>query len=79
MKFSDIFKDSNDVNEKNVVGFSSFAIMVVFALVDMLTGIFGKELILQDYIYNSFLFITLGSFGISEIGKVFGKKEKEIK
>ena len=79
MKFSDIFKDNNDVNEKNVVGFSSFAIMVVFALVDMLTGIFGKELILQDYIYNSFLFITLGSFGISEIGKVFGKKEKEIK
>jgi len=79
MKFSDIFKDSNDVNEKNVVGFSSFAIMVVFALVDMLTGIFGKELILQEYIYNSFLFITLGSFGISEIGKVFGKNKKEIK
>ena len=79
MKFSDIFKDSNEVNEKNIVGFSSFAIMVVFALVDIFTGIFGKELILQEYIYNSFLFITLGSFGISEIGKVMSKKKKEEK
>lgn len=77
MKFSDIFKDSNEVNEKNIVGFLSFALMVVFALVDICTGIFGKELILQEYIYNSFLFITLGSFGISEIGKVIGKKKKE--
>ncbi len=79
MKFSDIFKDSNEVNEKNIVGFSSFAVMVIFALVDIFTGIFGKELILQEYIYNSFLFITLGSFGISEIGKVMSKKKKEEK
>ena len=79
MKFSDIFKDSNEINEKNIVGFSSFAIMVIFALVDIFTGIFGKELILQEYIYNSFLFITLGSFGISEIGKVMSKKKKEEK
>lgn len=77
MKFSDIFKDSNEVNEKNIVGFLSFALMVIFALVDICTGIFGKELILQEYIYNSFLFITLGSFGISEIGKVIDKKKKE--
>ena len=77
MKFSDIFKDSNEVNEKNIVGFLSFALMVIFALVDICTGIFGKELILQEYIYNSFLFITLGSFGISEIGKVINKKKKE--
>ena len=76
MKFIDIFKDSNDVNEKNIVGFSSFAIMVIFALVDICTGVFGKELILQEYIYNSFLFIALGSFGISEIGKVLNKDKK---
>ncbi len=77
MKFGDIFKDSNDVNEKNIVGFSSFAIMVVFALVDILTGVFGKELAIQEYIYNSFLLVTLGSFGISEIGKVLNKSKKE--
>jgi hypothetical protein len=28
----DMFKDSNDINEKNVVGFASFAVMVLFAL-----------------------------------------------
>jgi len=77
MGFNDIFKDSNDINEKNVVGFSSFAMMALFALVDIVTGIWGKELVISEYIYNSFLFITLGSFGISEVGKVFGKKNKE--
>ena len=79
MKFSSIFKDSNDVNEKNVVGFGAFAMMVVFALVDILTGVFGKELTIQEYIYNSFVLITLGSFGISEIGKVLKSKKIEEK
>ena len=27
MAFKDMFKDNNDINEKNVVGFSSFAVM----------------------------------------------------
>lgn len=76
MAFSDIFKDSNDINEKNVVGFASFAMMAIFAIVDIVTGIWGKELVISEYIYNSFLIITLGSFGISEFGKVWSKKNK---
>ena len=32
MSFRDIFKDSNDINEKTVVGFASFAIMTIFAI-----------------------------------------------
>lgn len=76
MAFRDIFKDSNDINEKNVVGFASFAMMCLFALVDIGTGIFGKELTISEYIYNSFLIITLGTFGISEVGKMFGKDKK---
>ena len=79
MAFKDIFKDSNDINEKSVVGFSSFIVMIIFALVDMITGVYGKEIIIQDYIYNSFVIITLGSFGISEVGKIFGKKNNEDK
>jgi hypothetical protein len=31
MAFKDIFKDDNDINEKSIVGFASFAIMVLFA------------------------------------------------
>ena len=77
MAFRDIFKDSNDINEKSVVGFSAFAMMVIFALVDIITGIYGKELTVQEYIYNSFVIITLGSFGIAEIGKIWGKKNKD--
>lgn len=72
----DIFKDSNDINEKSVVGFLSFAVMVVFAIVDLITGLYGKDLKINDNIYNSFVLITLGSFGISEIGKFFKKKDE---
>ena len=79
MAFKDFFKDSNDINEKSVVGFASFIVMIIFALVDMITGVYGKEIIIQDYIYNSFVIITLGSFGISEVGKIFGKKNNEDK
>ena len=79
MAFKDFFKDSNDINEKSVVGFASFIVMIIFAVVDMITGVYGKEIIIQDYIYNSFVIITLGSFGISEVGKIFGKKNNEDK
>ena len=77
MAFSDIFKDENDINEKSVVGFGSFLVMVLFALVDIVTGIYGKELHIQEYIYNSFVIIALGSFGIAEAGKIFGGKSKK--
>ena len=77
MAFKDLFKDNNNINEKSVVGFASFAVMVIFAAVDIITGFYGKELVIQDYIYNSFVIITLGSFGIAEVGKIFGKKNNE--
>ena len=73
MAFKDLFKDNNDINEKSVVGFASFAVMVIFAAVDIITGFYGKELVIQDYIYNSFVIITLGSFGIAEVRKTTKK------
>ena len=75
MAFKDIFKDKNDINEKSVVGFASFAIMTMFAIADLLTGYLGKDLVINEFIYNSFVIITLGSFGIAEAGKIFGKKD----
>jgi hypothetical protein len=75
MAFKDIFKDSNDINEKTVVGFASFAIMTIFAVVDLVTGYFGKDLVINEFIYDSFLFITLGSFGIAELGSIFKKRQ----
>lgn len=76
MAFRDMFKDSNDLNEKNIVGFASFAVMVIFAGADVVTGILGKELIISDTIFNSFVIITLGSFGIDGITKIFKKGEE---
>ncbi len=65
-----IFKDSNDINEKTIVGFSSFTVMVIFAIADIVSGSLGKDLIINEFIYNSFLIITLGSFGIAEVGRI---------
>jgi hypothetical protein len=75
MAFKDIFKDSNDYNEKSIVGFASFAVMVIFAAADIVTGFLGNPLVIEPIIFNSFVYITLGAFGIAEAGKIFGKKE----
>ncbi len=77
MAFRDIFKDKNDINEKSVIGFMSFAVMVLFALADLITGYLGKDLVVQEFIYNSFLIITLGCFGIAGVEKIFSQKNKE--
>jgi|TARA_B110000908_G_scaffold120983_1_gene141812 hypothetical protein len=77
MAFRDIFKNDNDINEKSVVGFTAFLVMVIFAIVDLVTGYVGKDLVINEFIYDSFLFITLGCFGIAEIGQIFGKKDKK--
>ena len=69
MAFTDIFKDENDINEKSVVGFSAFAVMTLFAVVDLATGYFGQDLVINETIYNSFVFVTLGSFGIAGLEK----------
>jgi hypothetical protein len=76
MAFKDLFNDKNDINEKTVVGFASFVIIVVFALADLITGYTGKDLVINEFIYNSFVWIVLGSFGIAEAGKIFGSKKE---
>ena len=75
MAFKDIFKDENDVNEKSVIGFMAFAVMVIFAVMDLVTGYIGKDLVVNEFIYESFLIITLGCFGIAGLEKIFGKNE----
>ena len=67
--FKHLFSDNNDINEKSVVGFASFIVMVIFAVVDLVTGYNGKPLLINEFIFNSFLMITLGSFGIASIDK----------
>ena len=68
-----LFKDDNDINEKSVIGFISFLVMVVFALMDLLTGYTGKDLVINETIYNAFTWIVIGCFGIAGAEK-FAKK-----
>jgi hypothetical protein len=77
MKFSDIFKDTNDMNEKSVVGFMAFVVMIVFAVADIFTGYIGKDLVINEFIFNAFLWIVLGSFGIGSIDKFINKKKQD--
>lgn len=73
MKFLEIFKDNNSWNEKTIIGFLSFAVMVLVMLADVITGAFGAHLPINEFTYNSFVFVTLGSFGIAGLEK-FAKK-----
>jgi ABC-type uncharacterized transport system permease subunit len=75
----DLFKDNNDINEKSVVGFLSFAMMVIALFVDLITGWMGKELLINEYIFNGFLVITLGSFGIASVDKYINRKAENDK
>ena len=70
----ELFKDKNEINEKNVIGFASFILMVMFAITYLITGFCGQELVINNTIYNSFVIITLGCFGISSFEKVKTKK-----
>jgi hypothetical protein len=74
MAFADIFKDSNDYNEKTVIGFMSFAMMVIVMVADVVSGLMGKDLVINEFTYNSFVIITLGSFGIAGLEKFANKK-----
>ena len=72
MGFFSIFRKSNDYNEKVIIGFLSFAVMVAAIVVDLVTGYMGKALELNEYIFDAFMYITLGSFLPDVIEKFAG-------
>jgi len=74
MGFASIFKDDNSWNEKTIIGFFSFAVMVLVMIADVVSGFMGKDLVINEFTYNSFVIITLGSFGIAGLEKFANKK-----
>lgn len=68
-----IFKDNNDWNEKSIIGFVAFLIMVVVMIIDLVTGAVGSDLVINEFVYDSFVWVVLGCFGISGVEK-FAKK-----
>lgn len=75
--FKQLFSDNNSINEKSFIGFCAFVMMAVFAIADIITGALGKELVIQEYIFNSFLVLTLGSFGIASVDKWINKGKEQ--
>ena len=72
-----IFKDDNNWNEKAIVGFIAFIIMCLIMIADLVTGWVGKDLVINEFVYDSFVLVVLGCFGIAGLEK-FAKKQ-EIK
>ena len=64
-KFIDLFLDSNDLNEKAIIGFISFFLMMCFGITDLVTAlVWDIDLKVSETIYTSFVVVTLGAFGI---------------
>ena len=73
--FKELFSDDNHINEKSFVGFISFMMMVVALAVDLITGYLGKELLINEFIFDGFMVIVLGSFGIGSVDKFINAKK----
>lgn len=75
--FKQLFDDNNSINEKAVVGFIAFFMLVVALVVDLVTGAYGKPLLINKFIFDGFMVIVLGSFGIASVDKWLNKTNKD--
>lgn len=74
--FRELISDDNNINEQAFVGVISFFAMVFVLLVDVITGIWSKELIIKEFIFDGFMILTLGAFGITTAGRILSLKKK---
>ena len=72
--FKHLFDDNNTINEKAVVGFIAFFMLCVALIVDLVTGYLGTALVINKFIFDGFMVIVLGSFGIASVDKFMNKK-----
>jgi cytochrome b len=74
--FRELISDDNNINEQAFVGVISFFAMLFVLLVDVITGIINKELIIKEFIFDGFMILTLGAFGITTAGRIMSLKKK---
>jgi len=72
----DLFNDSNSINEKAVVGFIAFLMMIITLVTDIVTGILGREMPIHQFIFDGFMIIVIGAFGIASVDKWINKTKK---
>lgn len=73
--FKNLFDDSNTINEKSVVGFTAFIMMVVTLIADIATGLVGREMPIHEFVFDGFMVIVLGAFGIASVDKFINKRK----
>ncbi len=69
----DLFNDDNSINEKSVVGFIAFIMMVITLATDIITGVMGRVMPIHEFIFDGFMIIVLGAFGIASVDKWINK------
>ena len=69
----DLINDNNSINEKAVIGFIAFIMMIITLITDIVTGVLGKELPIHEFIFDGFMVITISSFGIASVDKWINK------
>jgi hypothetical protein len=77
--FRELISDNNNINEQAFVGVISFFAMVFVLFVDVITGIVSKELVIKEFIFDGFMILTLGAFGITTAGRIMSLKKKAEK
>ncbi len=70
-----LFDDSNSINEKSVVGFIAFTMMVVTLIADIATGVMGKEMPIHEFVFDGFMVVVLGAFGIASVDTFINKRK----
>lgn len=69
-----MFSDTSDINQKAVLGFTSFVLMVLYALADIVTGVMGISFVIEPIVFNGLMYTALTMCGITGVEAVFGNK-----
>ena len=72
--WKEIFKDNNDWNEKSIIGFVAFMVLLVILFIDVVFTVGGDSLDVSELVYETLLFIVLGCFGIAGLEKFANRK-----
>ena len=47
-----MFMDENDINEKSIVGFAAFIMMVICLGIDIYTGFYGMKFPINEFVFD---------------------------
>jgi hypothetical protein len=72
--FKELFRDDNEINEKSVLGFLSFAVLFIYGIADVVTGLEQQQFVIEPIILEVFAGLTFGCFGIASYEKVANRK-----